>query len=92
MLLVSEQTMRTHKLDRAGRRTDVSAARRQPGIVLGASGARLSGEYYVLPARHRSRCALRGCFHAALLLFVSRCHGRGVVVCAGNRIGTDRQQ
>ncbi len=62
----------------------------QPRIVLGASGALLTSDYYVLLALHHSLSALRGCFHAALLLSVSRCHGRGAV-CSGNGIGTDKQ-
>lgn len=71
--------------DRSRQQTDVTIR-----IVLGASGACLTGEYYVLLAHHHSLPALRGRFHAALLLSVSCCHGRGVV-CTGNRIGTDEQ-
>lgn len=41
----------------------------QPTIVLSASGVYLTGWYYMLPALKHSLCALRGCFHAALLDF-----------------------
>lgn len=86
---LSEQTIQTNNFDvsRADRCIHCCS---QPRLVLGASGACLTSGYYVLLALDHSLSALRGCFHAALLLSVSCGHGRGVV-CTGNRIGTDKQ-
>lgn len=93
MLIVCEQTMQTNNLDRGGRQTDVSIA--------AADSPELSPvpQELVWPVNIMCRPLSITLFTKRMLsrctfffLFVSCCHGAGVCMYGGNRIGTHQQQ
>lgn len=95
MLIVCEQTTQTNNLDRGGRQTDVSIA--------AADSPELSPvpQELVWPVNIMCRPLsitlftkrmLSRCTFFSFFLFVSCCHGAGVCMYGGNRIGTHQQQ